>query len=334
MAKPIYLPYLDLWTKDSAVVPKDVKIADRAVALFETVDLESAGLDHLIHKVVETLDGDVVAETERGLLARFKDPLHAALAALNFKRVARILNLKTRAAVTWGQIPTGKEKSARHLRNETARRCSRMFSVALPHQVLIDDDFKNALGSRLSEYPEILISESARLDLPGVGREDLMEMTTSDTGYSAPTEHHVPSLGDVEVSPVQAPRFPPDSEPERYLVCDTCKKPLKEDGSDGMLVIERTDEVIEKFYLFHQGDCDTLKTQSWRDLSDFTNPEFYVQFIIALLNNWSLKGVRLKHDEGLIRMIMGMYRKVFRPTTSAEHLNFIGIMRLIQLMGE
>src|SRR5262249_22826861 len=125
-----------------------------------------------------------------------------------------------------------------------------------------------------------------------------------------------------------------ETEPERYLICETCKKTLKDDGSDGMLVIERKDDVIFGFHLFHKGDCDTLKSQSWRDLAEFSNPEFYVQFIVALLNNWSMKGMTVKNDEGLVRLVMGMYRRVFRPTTSAEHLNFIGIMRLIQLMGE
>jgi hypothetical protein len=334
MAKPLYLPYLDLWTKDSAVLPKDVKIADRALALFETVDLESAGLDHLIHKVVETLDGDIVAETERGLLGRFKDPMNAALAALNLKQATRLMNLKTRAGLTWGQVPVGKDKTARHLRNETARRCLRIFSVALPHQVLIDDDFRKALGARVSEYPDLMISESARVDLPGVGREDLMELATADTGYAAPTEHHVPSLGDIEVSPVQAASFPEDTEPESYLVCDTCEKPLKEDGSDGMLVIERDEGMIRNFHLFHKGDCDTLKTQSWRDLEEFTNPECYVQFLVALLNNWAIKGLKLENAEGMVRLLMGMYRRVFRPTTGKEHLNFMGIIRLIRLMGE
>lgn len=334
MSKTIYLPYLDLWIKGSPSFQKDVKIADRALGLFETVDLESAGHDYLIHKVVETLEGDIIAETDRGLLGRFKDPLHAALAALNLKRAAKLMNLKTRAAITWGPVPAGKDRGSRHLRNETARRCVKMFAVALPHQVLIDDDLRKAVGGRFAEYPEFMISEPAHVELPGVGREDLMELATSDTGYAAPTEHHVPALGDVEVSPVQSSGFPPDTEPERYLICETCKKNLKDDGSDGMLVIERKDDVIEAFHLFHKGACDTLKSQSWRDLAEFANPEFYVQFVVALLNNWSMKGLSLKNDDGLVRLIMGMYRKVFRPTTNTEHLNFIGIMRLIQLMGE
>jgi hypothetical protein len=333
MTKPIYLPDLDHWIRDGAA-EKDVKTAERAIALFETVDLESAGLDALIHKVVESFDGDVVAETEHGLLARFKDPMNSALAALNLKRVARLMNLKTRAGLTWGNVPASKDKAARHLRNETARRCLHIFSVALPHQVLIDDDFRRVLKIRLSDYPEMLISESALVDLPGVGRDELMELATSDTGYAAPTEHHVPSLGDVEVSPVQALSYPDDTTPAQYLVCDTCGKPLQEDGTDGMLVIEREGDVIRGFHLFHKGDCDTLKNQSWRDLAEFTNPECYVQFLVALLNNWSIKGVKVTNDEGLVRLVMGMYRKVFRPTTGKEHLNFMGIMRLIQLMGD
>jgi hypothetical protein len=340
VTKPIYLPDLEAWckSKTGASEEKVPKTGDRALALFETLDLEAAGLDALIHKVVETREGDVIAETERGLLCRFKDPLNAALAALNLKRAARLMNLKTRAGLTWGSVPAGKDKGARHLRNETARRCLRILAVALPHQVLIDDDFKRALGGRLGEYREILVSEPARVDLAGVGREDLMEITTADTGYAAPTEHHVPVLGDVEVSPVQATGFPDDTEPEPYLVCDTCGKALASDGSDGILVIEREGDVVRRFCLFHKDThkdaCNTIKTHAWRDLSEFTNPECYVQFLVALLNNWAIKGMRVEDAEGLVRLLMGMYRRVFRPTTGREHLNFIGIMRLIRLMGE
>lgn len=336
MTKAIYLPDLEAWCKTKTGVSEEKvsKTGDRALALFETVDAESFGLDALIHKVVDAFEGDIVAETERGLLGRFKDPMNAALAALNLKRVATLLNLKTRASLTWGPVPAVKERSARHLRNETARRCLRIFSVALPHQVLIDEDFLRAMGARAGEFPEILASEPARVELSGVGREDLMEIATVDTGFAAPIEHHVPSLGDVEMSPVQSSSFPPETEPSRYLVCDTCGKPLKDDGSDGMLVIERGEDVIRRFHLFHRGDCDTLRSDSWRDLDEFTNPECYVQFLVALLNNWTLKGLKIEDANGLVRLLLGMYRKVFRPTTAQEHLDFIGVMRLIQLMGE
>lgn len=335
MAKPLYLPDLESWIRGGgSESSKEVKTGDRALALFETLDLEKAGLDALIHKVVETLEGDVIAETEHGLLARFKDPLNAALAALNLKQATRLLKLKTRAGLTWGPVPTVKDKAARQLRNETARRCQRIFSVALPHQILIDEDFKGALGGRLMEFPEILVSEPARVELPGVGRENLMELAASDTGYAQPTDHHVTALGDVELSPVQALSYPEDTEPEQYLVCDTCAKPLKEDGSDGMLVIEREGNDVRRFHLFHKGACDTVKAHAWRDLSEFSNPECYVQFLVALFNNWAIKGLRVKDAEGLVRLVLGMYRRVFRPTTAKEHLNFIGIMRLIHLMGE
>jgi hypothetical protein len=296
--RPLYLPGLEAWCKPTASEEKVPKAGDRALALFETVDAESFGLDALIHKVVEALDGDVVAETERGLLGRFKDAMNAAIAALNLKRAARLLNLKTRAGLTWGPVPAGKDKSARHLRNETARRCLKIFSVALPHQVLIDEDFLRALGARAGEFPDILVSEPARVELPGVGREDLMEIATADTGFAAPIEHHVPSLGDVELSPVQSSSFPPETEPSRYLV------------------------------------CDTQRSESWRDLDEFANPECYVQFLVALLNNWALKGMKIEDTDGLVRLLLGMYRKVFRPTTAQEHLDFIGVMRLIQLMGD
>jgi hypothetical protein len=199
---------------------------------------------------------------------------------------------------------------------------------------LIDEDFLKAMGPRTAEFPEMLASEPARVNLPGVGREDLMEIATADTGFAAPIERHVPSLGDVEMSPVQTSAFPQETEPSEYLVCDTCGKPLKEDGSDGMVVIERTDDEIRKFHLFHRGDCDTLKSDLWRDLDEFANPECYVQFVIALLNNWSLKGLKLQDTNGLVRLLLGMYRKVFRPTTAQEHLDFIGVMRLIQMMGD
>jgi len=334
MAKSLYLPYLDLWTKGSPAFQKDVKIAERALALFETVDLESAGHDYLIHKVVETLEGDIIAETEWGLLGRFKDPLHAALAALNLKRAAKLMNLKTRAAITWGAVPAGKDRGSRHLRNETARRCARMFAIALPHQILVDDDLRDAVRGRFSEYPELMLSEPARVELEGVGREDLMELSSSDLGFAAPTDHHIPSLGDIEISPVQTSQFPDDTDPSQYLICDTCEKPMAPDGSDGMLVIEREGDVIQRFSLFHKGDCDTLQSHAWRDLTEFTNPEAYVQFLVALFNNWAIRQLKIEDAEGLVKLVMGMYRRVFRPTTSREHLNFIGIMRLIRLMGE
>ena len=141
-------------------------------------------------------------------------------------------------------------------------------------------------------------------------------------------------IGDVEVSPVQHAQFPEDSNPEKYLLCDTCKKTMAPDGNDGMMVIEREGDTIRKFHLFHKGDCDTLKSQSWRDIHEFANPECYLQFLIALLNNWSVRQLKIQDASGLVRLLMGMYRKVFRKTTNQEHLNFIGIMQLMHLIGE
>jgi len=332
----LYLPDLEAWCDESKSIVEDTaKAGERALALFETVDISPARHDFLIRKVVETLSGTVVAETDRGLLCRFDDPFQACLAALNLKRAAQLIGLKTRAGLSWGLIPLG--KAERHLRTEAGRRCLRIFAISLPGQILIDSDIRERLGSRLEELSGgsgIMVSEPTLVDLKGVGYTKLMELTTSDKGYSAPTEEHVPMVGDVEVSPVQYTRYPDDSEPEQYLICDTCKKTLSVDGQDGMMVIEREGDVIKKFHLFHKGDCDTLKSQSWRDLNEFTNPECYVQFVIALLNNWANRQLKIEDAGGLVRLLMGMYRRVFRRTTSKEHLNFIGVMQLMYLIGE
>ncbi len=69
-------------------------------------------------------------------------------------------------------------------------------------------------------------------------------------------------------------------------------------------------------------------------MTEFTNPECYIQFVIALLNNWSQRHLQVEDANGLVRLLMGMYRNVFRKTTNKEHLNFIGVMQLMHLIGE
>lgn len=330
---PVYLPDLASWCEESKSTAEDKgKTGERALALFETVDFSSAQHDFLIKKVVEGLGGQVVSETVRGLFCRFDDPLKACLAAINLKRATQMLGIRARAALTYGTVPLG--KSAPHLRNETARRCLRIFAISLPGQILIDSDLSEGLGSHLKDTPELMLSEPTQVDLKGVGMTRLMELTTKDKGYSAPTEEHVPMIGDVEISPVQHTQFPDESNPEQYLVCDTCGKPMSPEGDDGMMVIEREGDLIKKFHLFHKGACDTLKSQSWRDLHEFANPECYLQFLIALLNNWSMRQLKVQDASGLVRLLMGMYRRVFRRTTNKEHLNFIGVMQLMHLIGE
>lgn len=334
-AKGILLPNLKRWCREGVKAPETVSAtADRAVALFEISEGSPVPHEKICRKIVKKFEGVIVGLTESGLLCVFPRPVDACLAAINVKQASSLMNLATRVGIAWGAVREQDLKIPFGGRGEAFKRAIRMAAMALPGQVLIDSSLRSAIDAELLTFPDLMTSRSASVEMKGLGKTEVMELTAKQLDFSAPTEEHVPVIGDVEVSPVQLTVYPEETEPGRYLACDTCQKILSPEGNDGILVIEREGDVVKKFHLVHKGDCDTVKTHSWRDLSEFTNPECYVQLIIALMNNWALKRLAIEDASGLVRLLMGMYRKVYRPTTNAEHLNFIGVMQLMHVIGE
>jgi len=282
----------------------------------------------LCRRIVKRFGGRIVKEIGDGVICDFEDPLKACLAALNIKKATTSeLDIITKAGLTFGAVELIEIGGIFDILGITVDRCARIQSLAKPDQILIDSTIQTTIGSILRDYPSIELSHSARVKLRGIGETELMEITTKDMGFSGPTSHHI-LCEEVEISPVQYKEFPNGTEPEQWLICDTCGEPISPDGDNGILVFDEDDSAIHKVHMFHKGECATVKHGGWRDISGLANPEIYIQFVVSLLNDLALHGKILKESKCIVRALLGMYRKVFRPSNEQEHLDFIREMQL------
>ena len=141
-------------------------------------------------------------------------------------------------------------------------------------------------------------------------------------GFAGDTKHST-IRGEIPISPIQSAEFPDWTRPEDWLVCEVCQEPIDPNGEMAILVFEEIEPPLRAVRLVHKGDCDPSAPQSgWTDISDLTNPELYMDFIKWLIYRLAEPGWKLRDARPLVNALLGMYRQVFRPSTSAEHLRF------------
>lgn len=275
-------------------------------------------LEHnlICREIVGRFDGRVVKELGDGALCEFRDPLKACLAALNVKKATISAHIYSKAAITIGAVEPIEISGILDILGTTVDRCARIQSLARPGQIIIDSAIKATIESLLHDYPNIVLGRSALVEFIGVGNTEVMELTTKEMGFF--DDSRSAFYEGIEISTVQHSSFPTDTEPEQWLICDTCGYPISPDGDEGVLVLEE-DRSFIRMYLFHKGQCKTV-SGDYRNISDLTNPEIYVEFVLFFLSHLSSSGKVLKEPKGIVKTLMGLYRKVFRPSTEKEQI--------------
>lgn len=269
----------------------------------------------LCEKIVGRHDGRMFKELGDGALCEFLDPLKACLASLNFKKACSGTSplLHTKAALTLGMVEIHADGD---LIGSTVDRCARIQALAQPNQILVDKGINDAVQSMLADYPEFLVSKPARAELRGWGTTEIMEITTRGLGFAVDTDH----FGG-EISPVLAGTYPSFTEPSEHLICDGCGQPVAPDGKEAVVSVEEVDGGLA-LRIFHKKDCDKSPQEGKTDLGDLTNPVEYVRFVSQLFERLQAKGGKVRDAKGISRVLFGMYRQVFRPTTPREQADF------------
>ncbi len=269
----------------------------------------------LCEQVVKRFDGRLFKELGDGALCEFVDPFKACLAALNFKAACRMGNtiIVSKAAITLGMVEIHEDGD---LIGSAVDKCARVQSLAQPNQILIDNSVNDAVKSMLADYSDILVSMSAKVNLKGVGETEVMEITLRDAGFAVNTEHYGGTI-----SPVSADTYPSFSEPEVHLICDVCGNGLPFDGEGAAVTVAESDKGLA-VRLFHKATCTLPEWTSAKDLSDMSNPAEYAQFLASLVKRLVEENKSLAEAEGVIRLLFGMYRTVFRATSPREQADF------------
>lgn len=114
----------------------------------------------------------------------FDDALEACNAALDIKHATRkIKNCLTKAGLTSGDVEEVKIGNATDFLGATVDRCARIQSVALPGQILIDKALLGHIDSFLKDNHSISLSESAVIDLKGIGVTEIYELSRPKLGF-------------------------------------------------------------------------------------------------------------------------------------------------------
>lgn len=277
--------------------------------------------NEICREFTERFAGTVIKELGDGLLSVFDDPVGACLAAVNARAGVNSAGLATKIGLTMGLIEEIETRLGRDVLGATVDRAARIQALALPGQVLVDKVLVDAAGSMLKDYPAIAVSASADADLKGIGAVTVFELTASDTGFIGTTSHFG-LFEDVVVSPVDVRRFPKATDPSTWLLCDICGEPVAADGHDANVVIDEDwDKSIRSVRLVHRDTCDDGSGR-WMQLSDLANPIQYLTFITSTLNRLAERKMVLEDSGGYVRVLVGMYRHVFRPSSQTEELDF------------
>ncbi|PCI37036.1 MAG: hypothetical protein COB53_07625 [Elusimicrobia bacterium] len=301
----------------------------RTIAFFDLCGSTGMKVDHghgigsamvmlhnsIVARIAARFDGRLFKELGDGALCEFVDPLKACLAALNFKMACTMGNnpIASKAAITLGMVEVHEDGD---LIGAAVDKSARIQSLAQPNQILIDGSVNDAVKSMLVDFPDIMVSESAKANLKGVGETEVMEITYSEAGFAVTTEHFGGTI-----SPVLAETYPTFSDPATHLICDVCEGALKEDGEGaGIIVLEAEEGLAVR--LFHKDTCARSGWSSAQDLADLSNPVEYSQFLAALLKRLVDEKKSLAETKGVVRVLFGMYRKVYRPTLASEQADF------------
>lgn len=280
----------------------------------------------LCTQIVKRCGGDIVKEIGDGLLSRLPSPLDACLGALNVKNACLDLGIKTKIAVTMGQVELIPVAGRQDILGVAVDRCARLQAIARPNQIVLDSAVKTAVESHLRNFPEIRLSIPATVNLKGIGKNELFELSTEHMGFAGETSY-VGFIGEIPVSPVQSADFPEWTAPESWLVCETCGEPIEPSGEMAILVFTDRGEALREVHLVHKGDCDKYSGQ-WKDVSDLGNPEEYADFVKWLVQRLAEDKWRLKDPKPVIKALFGMYRRVFRPSTAMEQIHFRSLVEM------
>jgi len=269
----------------------------------------------------ERFSGRVIKELGDGLLATFNDPAAACCAALNARAGVERAGLQTKVGLTLGVVEEIQTALGVDALGATIDRAARLQALALPRQIIADQVIIDAAGTVLRDFDDVTVSQAVAVQLKGVGEVTVFEMSDATTGFVGVTSHFG-LFEDAVISPVDARRFPPATDPAKWLVCDVCGEPVAPDGHDANIVLdEERDKCIRSVRLVHRESCDDGSGR-WIQLEDLANPIQYVSFVTSTLNRLANRQMTLQDSSGFVKVLIGMYRQVFRPSTQAEELDF------------
>lgn len=138
--------------------------------------------NQMCRQIIKRFAGEVVKDLGDGLLARFQNPLHACLSAINIQIATDKSGIPSKTAITFGVIEEARINRDMDIFGTTVDLCSRIEKCALPNQILIDRTLYDIVKSHLKDYDDIKIGNPIDVDLKGYGKCELYEISEERFG--------------------------------------------------------------------------------------------------------------------------------------------------------
>jgi class 3 adenylate cyclase len=155
--------------------------------------------DKICKAVIKRFNGEVLKETGDGVVASFKDPLSACLAALNTIEIANRKEISTKAALVLGITEKIKLSNKIDVFGISMDICSHLEKYAIENQILINNNLYDTAMTFLKNYDDVLISNPISVNLRGYGETKIYEIASKRTGLRNRTKYQ-PHVEDKQLS--------------------------------------------------------------------------------------------------------------------------------------
>jgi class 3 adenylate cyclase len=156
--------------------------------------------DKICKAIIKRLNGEVLKETGDGVVALFKDPLSACLAAINVIEISNRKSIPTKAALVLGIIEKIKLNNRIDIFGMSMDICSRIEKYAAENQILINSSLHDTAMTFLKNYDDVLISKPISVTLKGYGKTKIYEIASKRTGLKNHVKRQL-HIEDEQLSP-------------------------------------------------------------------------------------------------------------------------------------
>lgn len=270
----------------------------------------------LTEQMVSKNSGKVLKNLGDGLLCSFKTPLEAMLTALETNKFVTTdeqcqrLDVSLKFAITLGTVEVFSKGETIDIFGTPVDKCARISSLAKADQIIVEDAVYSSCESNVVD------SGFVASDMESIGLKDFKKIGVREIAWNKE------SLTGIDVT-----KYPPFV---TELYCSKCGKLITDkDITDRMITLEfdqdlnkskKRQQVIKNLLVLHKGTCNLDSARTWRDLSDLSSPEGYLDFVLTIINLlqgeqeiWSTKA-----KENLFQILFRMYPFVFRQSTTKE----------------
>lgn len=301
---------------------------------YKQVNGHSKGLTRILKSlklskaVILKNNGNVIKNTGDGLLSHFANPIDAIKSAIEIRkdvrsnREASNMEIKIRFAITVGLIEIIELENLIDIFGTPIDKCARILSLAKPNQILIDASVYDLVESHLKDI-SVAVSEAVECNLKNYKGIFVREIAQTEAGFKG----------------VEVRKYPEFVLRNQHLVCDKCGLEITSDHIETSAAILIFDQVsdegtgvttINDVHFAHKVSCDVYPG-GWRDISEFTIPELYLDLLLTMINttNNGTEKYSEKAKKKLYSMFYRLFPYVFRESNQKEKEEFSMVKEML-----